>query len=110
MPKRTLTLPAGVRRLFRLPRTRERVLREQTDEMRLHIELWVAELRAQGMGEADAQLRAAERFGDTNAYLAYADDRAMRLARLDRLRDWLVEWMQDVRFAARHLRKTPSFS
>src|SRR4051812_14294449 len=110
MPKRPLILPAGVRRLFRLPRSRERVFHEHTEEMRLHLELWVAELRAQGMCEADAQLRAAERFGDTNAYLVYANDRAVRLARVDRIRGWLIEWMQDVRFAARHLRKTPSFS
>ena len=110
MRKRPLTLPAGVRRLFHLPRSRESIRRDADDEMRFHLEMWAAEFRAQGMSDEDAQLQAETRFGSSDEYLVYADRRALVLARSERLRDWFVEWGQDVRFAVRHFRKTPAFS
>ena len=42
-------LPNGVRRLFRLPQSRERLLREMDDEVRAHIAMRTDELRALGM-------------------------------------------------------------
>jgi predicted permease len=78
--------------------------------MRFHLEMWAAEFRAQGLSDEDAQLRAEKRFGDSDEYLAYADRRAFSLARSERVRDWFVEWAQDVRFALRHFRKAPAFT
>ena len=38
-------LPRGVRRLFRLPPTRDRMLSDADEEMRFHIDAWTEELR-----------------------------------------------------------------
>jgi hypothetical protein len=59
-------LPRSVRRLFRLPLTRDRALREVDDELRFHFEMRVAELRALGMSQADAEAEATRRFGDSD--------------------------------------------
>ena len=55
-------IPNGVRRLFRLP-TRARLLHEVDEEVRIHFEMRVTELRALGMSETDAQTEAFRRFG-----------------------------------------------
>lgn len=55
-----------MRRLFRLPLTRDRALREVDDELRFHFEMRVAEFRALGMSQADAEAEATRRFGDSD--------------------------------------------
>ena len=103
-------LPRGIRRVFRLPDTRDRLMREADDEMRMHLELWTAEFRSRGMSDAEASAAALERFGDPMAYRAHVADRAERRARWQRTVDWLTEWQQDVRFALRHFAKAPAFT
>jgi hypothetical protein len=54
----------GVRRLFRLPgRETARTDRELDEELRLHLELRVEQLRGRGWGEAEAWEEARRRFG-----------------------------------------------
>jgi predicted permease len=106
MPK----LPRGIRRIFRLPETRERLMREADDEMQMHLELWTSEFRARGMSDAEARAAALERFGDRQAYRAHVADRAEQRARWQRAADWFVEWRQDIRFALRHFSKAPAFT
>ena len=103
-------LPPAVRRLFRLPASRGRVLQDLDDEVRVHIEMRVEHLRSLGVGEADARADALRRFGDADEFRLYAERRAARKA--DRLRrsQWLGEWLQDVRFAARQFAKAPGFT
>ena len=110
MWKSSPVLPRGVRRLFRLPVTRERLLREADDEMRMHLEMWAAEFRSRGMSEREAQAAALGRFGDPRAYRDHAARRAERQARWQAAVDWVAEWAQDVRFALRHFAKAPAFT
>lgn len=103
-------LPPGVRRLFRLPGTRARILRDLDEEMRIHFAMRIEELRSLGMSEADAEAEALRRFGDPAEYHDYAERRATRRAHWLRVTDWLTEWTQDVRFATRQFRKSPGFT
>ncbi|MEO7086353.1 MAG: ABC transporter permease [Gemmatimonadaceae bacterium] len=105
----TANLPHKIRRLLTL-RSRGALLRDDDDEMRIHIEMWVAEYESYGMARADAEAAALQRFGDSSEYRAYIGRRAERVSRWEAARDWFSEWMHDVRFAARHLRNTPAFS
>ena len=110
MRKSASLLPRGVRRLFRLPATRQRLVQDADDEMRLHLDLWTQEFRSQGMSDADAEAAALRRFGDLRVYRDHVARRAERKARWQRIADWFVEWRQDMRFALRHLAKAPAFT
>jgi uncharacterized protein YjiS (DUF1127 family) len=59
-----------MRRLFRLPPSRDRLLREMDDEVRMHLAMRIDELRALGMSEADAEAEAFRRFGSAQDYEA----------------------------------------
>jgi len=106
----TSKLPRGVRRLFRLAHTPERALRDIDEEIRNHIELRVAELRARGMSEADAEREALRRFGDTEEFRAWSTRRALRRSRKYAVIEWFADLTQDIGFALRQFRKTPSFT
>ena len=74
-------LPRGVRRLFRLPPTRDRMLSDADEEMLFHIHAWTEELRARGLSPSDAAAAAHARFGDPGEYREHAASRARRNAR-----------------------------
>jgi Acidobacterial duplicated orphan permease len=103
-------LPRGVRRLFRLPPTRERILRDADDEVSLHLDMRVDELRALGMSDGEATAEALRRFGDRDEFRDYSDRRAAKNARRAGLRSSLAAWWQDVRFADRQFRRAPAFT
>jgi putative ABC transport system permease protein len=103
-------LPNRVRRLFRLPTSRERLLREMDDEVRTHLAMRVDELRALGMSAADAEAEALRRFGDSDEYRAYADRRAGQRALWRGITEGLDEWAQDLRFAGRQFRHNLGFT
>src|SRR5690242_2631494 len=109
-PSRTPKMPPGVRRLFRLPWSRARMLREVDDEVRFHIEMRVAELRALGRTEDEALAEARRRFGDAEELRAYCAQVGERRARWARVLAWLGAWGQDLRFALRQFRKAPAFT
>jgi hypothetical protein len=109
-PKLFPTVPRGVRRLFTLPATRDRILSETDEEVRVHLEMRVAELRAEGLDEAAAQAEALRLFGDSDEYRAYAERRAARKSRWQRVMNVLEAWTQDVHFANRQFRKHPGFT
>ncbi|HEV8447825.1 MAG TPA: ABC transporter permease [Gemmatimonadaceae bacterium] len=104
------TLPAGVRRLFRLPLSRSRLMRDADEEMQFHLDMWMAEFRAAGLSDVDALAAARRRFGDADEYREYFARRASRNARWQRMADWLAEWRQDARFARRHFHNAPAFT
>jgi predicted permease len=103
-------LPPGVRRLFRLPQSRERLLRDLDDELAAHLAMRVDELRALGLPEAEAQAEARRRFGDADEYRVYAERRATRKARRLRVGRGLAELAHDVAYAWRQTRKAPGFT
>src|SRR5919112_6160008 len=103
-------LPNGVRRLLRLPQSRDRMLREVDDEVNAHLALRVDHLRSLGMSEAEAQAEALRRFGDTDEFRAHTERRVRRYARWHRVMDWLSEWTQDVRFANRQFNRNIGFT
>jgi putative ABC transport system permease protein len=110
MPDFLSKLPRGVRRLFRLPQTRGRMVRESDEELRFHFAMRVAEFRALGWSEADAESEAVRRFGDTEEYRTYFARRAAQKAGWHRASQWFAEWAQDVRFATRQFTKAPAFT
>lgn len=103
-------LPRGVRRLFRLPQTRERIIRDVDEEVNLHIEMRADELRALGMSDDAAFTEAARRFGDRTEFSEYTDRRAATKARRATLQASLSAWWQDIRFADRQFRRAPAFT
>jgi predicted permease len=105
-----MKLPRGVRRLLRLPPTRARILRDIDDEVRLHLELRIAELRARGMTEEEANAEALRRFGDPVEFRQYIERRAALTARRDGIRASLGALSQDVRFAARQVGRARAFT
>lgn len=106
----TPKLPPGVRRFFRLPQSRGRLIREMDEEVELHLAMRIDELRALGMSDADAEVEARRRFGDSEAFRDYALRRAERRAhRLDVAR-WVDESAQNVRVALRQFRQAPALS
>ena len=98
-------LPRQIRRLFRLPLTRERMLRDADEEIACHLAMRVAEFRALGMSEEEAMLEAQRRFGDQGEFRVHTERRARRLAVLR----WLEESRQDLRLALRQLLRAPAF-
>jgi predicted permease len=103
-------LPPRIRRLIQLPRSRARLLHEMDEEMRSHLAMRIDSLRLLGMSEADAAVEALRRFGDSDEYRAYAEQRVARQARWRGVGEWLGEWAQDVRFANRQFRRNVGFT
>lgn len=106
----TPKLPTGARRLFRLPESRARLVREMDDEIRFHFDMRVAELLTQGLSERDAEAEAMRRFGDADEFRTYSESRAVRHARRHMVLEWLEDWTQDIRYAARQFRKSAGFT
>jgi putative ABC transport system permease protein len=90
--------------------TRDRLVQDANEEMRIHLDLWTQEFRDRGMSETDAAAAALRRFGDSRDYHDHVMRRAERKARWQRIIDWFLDWRQDVRFALRHFAKAPAFT
>ena len=80
------------------------------DEIRHHLEMRRQEALRAGLDPERADAVARERFGDVDAVTAelYAIDTSRERKRSRG--EWLGDIVQDVRFAARSLRRSPSFS
>src|SRR6185295_578188 len=87
-----------LRALFR----KEKLDAEMAEEMRAHLELQAAENEKRGMAPADARYAALRSFGGAEQIKERArDGRGWR---------WLEQTLQDVRYAARQLRRSPAFA
>lgn len=84
--------------------------RDLDDEMATHLEMRVADLRAQGLAETDALDRARREFGDAGAArraTLQIDERVMRRESRAEAFDTLI---RDIRVALRSMRRNPGFS
>jgi putative ABC transport system permease protein len=98
----------GVRRLFRLPLRRPEVAeREMEEEIRLHLEMRVAELERRGMSPAAARAEALRRFGVGRGERRELGRAARLRERRLGVREWLDGARQDVRVSLRSLARTP---
>ena len=70
----------------------------------------VAELTAAGVDDAEARRRAVAEFGDLEQTRDYCRDLDADTERDVRTRERLGEWRQDLRFAWRTIRRSPSFA
>jgi putative ABC transport system permease protein len=84
--------------------------RDIDDEMAMHIELRVADLRAHGLTEADAHDRARHEFGDASAARRAALQIDERVMRREHRTEAFGTLLRDARVAFRSMRRNPGFS
>jgi len=101
---------AGLRRVFRLPESPERITREVDKEFRFHLEGRVEQLVAAGWSRDDAEAEARRRFGDYWAYRREARDIDLITHQQRRRMDIVDVVRREVRQSVRALLRTPSFS
>ena len=97
-----MSLRARLRSWLRRTLHRADLEQEMHDEMRLHVELYEADLRRAGLPEDEARRRARAAFGSLDARKDECRE-ALGLRLLGELR-------ADVRYAVRLLRRSPSFA
>ena len=97
-----MSLIARVKSWLRVNRGRAAFEREMQDEMRIHLELYQADLRRRGLPEEEARRRALAEFGSVGARQEECRD-AVGLRLVDELRG-------DVSYACRLLRRSPAFT
>jgi putative ABC transport system permease protein len=81
---------------------RDAVEREMEEEMRQHIDRATARLMARGLSRSDAQALAKREFGNVTA-IAEQGREVWRLT-------WVEDFLLDIRFASRQLRRSPAFA
>jgi predicted permease len=97
-----MSLVARVKSWFRVNSRRAHFEREMQDEMRIHLELYQADLRRRGLSEEEARRRAFAEFGSLAARQDECRE-AVGLRLFDELRG-------DVAYAVRLLRRSPAFT
>jgi predicted permease len=99
-----------MKRLFRLPFSRDRVRRDVDTELSFHLEGRIEELVAGGMPRADAEHEAIRRFGDRAHVRAEVEHIDVSTHKRRALRERIDDIRQDLVFAIRQLRKSPGFT
>jgi putative ABC transport system permease protein len=80
------------------------------DELRFHLEMRERDYAARGMTAAEARRAALERFGDVARIGGELRDHDHRRERARHRRDSMSDFLQDLRYGARNLARTPGFT
>lgn len=99
-----------MRRLLRLPPSRERVDREVRDEIAFHVETRVHDLIQRGMDPAEARSRALREFGDPDEARLELTSLARERWERNRRREWWRDLGQDLRIGARGFGRRPGWA
>jgi len=82
--------------------TRSKWEQQMDKEFRFHLDSRISELRKEGLSQQEAEARARREFG--------ALDLAKEECRDQLPLEWLADFLRDVRYALRSLRRTPAFA
>lgn len=100
----------GIRRLLRLPSAERDVTGAVDDELSFHVDMLTEQLIAEGQPPQEARMAAMRRFGDIDDVRRRCYDISSdREAAVRRAELW-GSWWQDIKYAARGLRRAPGFS
>ena len=91
--------------LWRVP-----VEQEIDEEVSFHVEMRTRELVRDGMDPAAARRAAIDRLGDVQGLKRQCADLGRKRDRRMRVRQWLDEFVQDVKYSLRQLRRSPGFT
>ena len=94
-----------LRKLIRLPGRLDRVDSDVDDELAFHIAMREAKLKASGLDDAQARIRARERFGDITSIRAECVASEQRLIHRERRMTLGEEITSDLRMAIRSARR-----
>src|ERR1044072_5425152 len=108
-PRRSFALWLS-RRVFRLPATKPRVGRAVDDEIDFHLQERIDEFIGAGMSPSEARAEVQRRFGDVGALRGQLVAIDERVRRRSTVTDIWAGLTQDIRFAARSLRRRPAFT
>ena len=99
-----------MKRLFRLPFSRDRVHRDVNTELSFHLEGRIAELVARGMSREDAEREAAQRFGNRERVEAEMERIDYSTHRRREVRERFDGVRRNALFALRQFRRSPGFT
>jgi putative ABC transport system permease protein len=99
-----------MKRLFRLPLSRDRVKRDVDEELTFHLEGRIEELMAGGMSRPAAEHEAMRRFGDRARVEAEVERIDVTTVERRALRDRLDATWRDARYAWRGLARRPLYA
>ena len=99
-----------VRRVFRLPASRQQIDRELRDEFRFHIEGRIEGLMEAGMSRTNAEREVHEKFGNYNTYWQSTREIDEDIMRQNRRFEMASMLWNELQHSARVLLRTPAFS
>jgi predicted permease len=101
----------GIRRFFRLTLLRRDITARNVDEeIRAHLEMRAEQLVGEGLSPDEAREEALRRFGSLEAARRDLREHAHQRERTMQFREWFEALRQDIRYAARGLRREPAFT
>ena len=101
----------GIRRLFRIAlRRRDVIARSVDEEIRAHLEMRADQLVREGYAPDAARHEASRRFGSLEQARRDLQEHAHQRERTMQTREWFEAFRQDIRYAARGLRREPLFT